>query len=294
MSFKELERALQAQVCESVYLVTNGDGKRYIATPFVYGDGDGPTIALRQHGSGWVLSDEGSTMMRLSWRLSEEELEEPVRQRKIADALALSQASHENGELILPVNDSGLGDALFDFVHSLLLVDELGYPESSHTPRARLTQVESLDETLNYRHVLVPADMAVEKTRGGHMISIPEFKSRFAGLIERSLPQERIHFDWHDSSWDVECNYVVDCMINGFGPPLFLHAPGSNVQARDATITIYRFSDQRVRGRHAAVFRDSTKLTRKVKSQLKAVCEVTFDNFEEEEERIQEYLYTLY
>ena len=110
MSFQELERELQAQICESVHIVANENGGYYIATPFYYGDGDGPVIALRRNGKGWVLSDEGSAMMRLSWRLSEEELGEPERQRKIADALALSQASQKNGELVLQVNGSRYGD----------------------------------------------------------------------------------------------------------------------------------------------------------------------------------------
>ena len=126
MSFQELERELQAQICESVYIVTKDDGRHYIATPFSYGDGDGPVIALRRNGKGWVLSDEGNTMMRLSWRLSEKELRDPERQRKIADALALSQASQKDGEILLQVNGSRYGDALFDFVHSLLLIDEVG------------------------------------------------------------------------------------------------------------------------------------------------------------------------
>ena len=100
-------------------------------TPFYYGDGDGPVIALRRNGKGWILSDEGNAMMRLSWRLSAEELKTPECQRKIADALALSQASQKNGELFLKVNGSRYGDALFDFVHSLLLIDEVTTPKSA-------------------------------------------------------------------------------------------------------------------------------------------------------------------
>ena len=292
MSFREIERALQAQVSESVNIVTDGDGKHYIATPFCYGDGDGPTIVLRPQGSGWVLSDEGSTMMRLSWRLSEEELEEPERQRKIADALALSQARQKDGELFLQVSDSRYSEALFDFVHSLLLVDELGYPERSSEPSDQQTHhIEHFDEGRKSSNVT--AARIGTQASSDRSMSITEFKSEFIDIVREALPHDRLHFDWHDASWDSIGNYVVDCMVNGMDSPLFLHAPGSNVQARDATITVYRFNDQEVNGRHAAIFRDASKLTRKVRSQLFAVCDVTFDNFDKEREGIREFLNTL-
>ncbi len=288
MSFQELERALQAQVSESVYIVTNGDGKHYITTPFFYGDGDGPTIALRRQGSGWALSDEGSALMRLSWRLSDDELEEPERRRKIADALALSQARQRNGELFLPVNDSKYGEALFDFVHSLLLVDELGYPESISISSDPEAQFDASQEVRSFEYATAAA-----RSLKRRLMPMQEFKRGFADLIKESLPRDRLTFDWHDASWDSAGNYVVDCMVNGMDFPLFLHAPGSNVQARDATITVYRFNDQEVNGRHAAIFRDASKLTRKVRSQLFAVCDVTFDNFERERESIRKFLNTL-
>ena len=290
MSFQELERELQAQICESVHIVTKDDGRHYIATPFFYGDGDGPVIALRQNGKGWVLSDEGNTMMRLSWRLSEKELKAPERQRKIADALALSQANQKDGELFLDVPNSKYSEALFDFVHSLLIVDELGYPDDSSASHSLVPYLESHDDWRDY-----PA-AASGPSRQGHksdLMSIPEFKKGFNRLIEESLPLNRFKFDWHDPEWDAAGNYTVDCMVNGMDIPLFLHAPGSNVQARDATITIYRFNEQKVKGRHAAIFRDASRLTKKVTSQLDAVCETQFYNFENEQGHIREYLQSL-
>ena len=288
MSFQELERTLKAQICESVRIVTNGNGKHYITMPFFYGDGDGPTIALRRQGDGWAMSDEGSTMMRLSWRLSEEEFEEPERQSKIADALALSQAKEKDGELLLQVSDSNYSEALFDFVHSLLIVDELGYPDKTTTSRELESHVDVFEEVTSF--ALAPTASMSAKRR---LMPMREFKRGFADIVRESLPHHKLNFGWSDPSWDPAGNYVVDCMVNGMDAPLFLHAPGSNVQARDATITIYRFNDQRVGGRHATVFRDASKLTRKVTSQLKAVCDVTFDNFEREREGIREFLNTL-
>lgn len=292
MSFKELERTLQAQLCESVYVVTNDDGRHYIATPFSYGDGDGPVIALRRNGKGWVLSDEGNTMMRLSWRLSEKELRDPKRQRKIADALALSQASQKDGELFLDVNKSRYGEALFDFVHSLLIVDELGYPESpsvSDKPATDLVDYFGWQQET----IVAAAEDAPRRRPKSYLMPIQEFKSGFTSLLEECLPQDRLNFNWHDPEWDDAGNYTVDCMVNGTVSPLFLHAPATDIRARNAIITIYRFNEQRVEGRHAAIFRDASRLPKKVTSQLAEVCDIRFGNFEKDQGRIREYLRSL-
>ena len=290
-SFQELERELQAQICESVYIVTKGDGKHYITTPFSYGDGDGPVIALRRNGKGWVLSDEGNTMMRLSWRLSEKELKSPERQRKIADALALSQASQKDGELFLQVNNSTYGKALFDFVHSLLIVDELGYPENPSVSDKLTTDIEYSSDW--QQETFVAASNAPRWSPKRPLMPIREFKNGFISLLEECLPQDRLNFNWHDPEWDTASNYTVDCMVNGMASPLFLHAPATDIQVRDTTFTIYRFNEQEVEGHHAAIFRDASRLTKKVISQLDAVCDVQFDGIENERERIREYLQSL-
>ena len=269
MSFHELEHILQAQASESVYLESDSEGRMYIVTPFAYGDGDEPVIVPRKNGSGWILSDEGSTMTRLSYRLSDSEREDPERQRKIAGAMAIGGVNAQDGELFRPVKDSKYSEALFDFVHALLRIDELGYPSPSS-----------------------PQNDAPLGRKKGRSMPVREFKKSFANLVIEALPYERVSFGWHDPSWDSNGEYAVDCMINGMATPMFLHALGTDTHARDAIITIYRFQEKIVEGRHIAIFRDATKLTKRVRSKLDAVCETRFDNFAEDRLHIREYLLT--
>ena len=65
MSLSEIARDLQAQISKSMYVEAGDDGRHYVATPFVFGDGDQPVIALAPDGDGWMLSDLGSTLFRL-------------------------------------------------------------------------------------------------------------------------------------------------------------------------------------------------------------------------------------
>ena len=181
---------------------------------------------------------------------------------------------------------------MFDFVHSLLVVDELGYPENFPPSQELATHIVPFSDWRGSDY-LAAASGPPRQSRKSDLMPMREFKMGFTDIIKGSLPRDRVNFNWHDSSWDADGTYTVDCMVNGMDIPLFLHAPGSNVQARDATITIYRFNEQEVRGRHAAIFRDASKLTRKVTSQLDAVCDVQFYKFENEQGRIREYLQSL-
>ena len=269
MSPHELEHTLRAQVSESVYLEPDSEGGNHVITSFTFGDGDGPVIVLRKNLSGWTLTDRGNTMMRLSYRLNDNEREDPERLRKIDGAMKLGSVIESKGELTRRVEGSNYAEALFDFVHALLRIDELGYPNLS-SPQSEEPQ---------YRNQ-------------GRGMSVREFRESFTNLVVESLPEERISFGWYDPSWDWNGEYAVDCMVNGMPTPLFLHALGTDTHARDAIITIYRFQEQSVRGRHIAIFRDADRLNKRVRSKLDVVCEIRFDNFVEDRSSIKEYLMT--
>ena len=275
MSPHELESALCAQVSESVYLAPDSEGVYYVITSFTFGDGDGPVIALRENRTGWTLTDQGNTMMRLSYRLSDKELEDPELGRKMKGAMNMGSVVESEGELIRLVKGTNYAEALFDFVHTLLRIDELGYPNPSYSPASSVARSQS--------------DVAQASMRR-HSMSVQEFRESFTDLVMESLPEERINFGWYDPSWDWNGEYAVDCMVNGMATPLFLHALSTNDHAKDTIITIYRFQEQLVRGHHIAIFRDASRLTKRVRSKLDAVCETRFDNFMEERSRIKEFL----
>ena len=282
MSFKELEHILQAQTSKSVHLESDDEGRMYIVPPFAFGDGDEPVIAPRKNGSGWMFSDEGSTMMRLSCRLSDSERQDPECQRKIDGAMAIGGVRVQDGELYRLVEDSNYSEALFDFLHALLRIDELGYPNRRQSA-TELGYGRSVSASMAHS-----GDSRYGNSRSG--MSVRDFRKAFTNLIMEVLPEERISFGWNDPSWDWNGEYTVDCRVNGMSSPLFLHALGTNTHARDATITIYRFQEQDVWGRHIAIFRDANRLTKRVRAKLDTVCETRFDSFLEERLRIKEFL----
>ncbi|MEW6672502.1 MAG: hypothetical protein AB1427_12420 [Thermodesulfobacteriota bacterium] len=64
------------------------------------------------------------------------------------------------------------------------------------------------------------------------------FMEDFHSLMEKSVPENRREFDWHDPVHDPDGKYLVDCRVNGMQKPLIIHALPNDDKTRDATITL--------------------------------------------------------
>lgn len=151
MSLSQIETDLKAQVSSSVYVEKDDHGQPYIVTPFAFDDGDEPVIALVPNGKGWMLSDFGNTLLRLSYRLDADEYDSPETQRKIDAAVALAQITKQGGKLTRALPEGEYAVALFEFTHALMRIDELGriamqQPQPALSAR-KLTRPELKEQT---------------------------------------------------------------------------------------------------------------------------------------------------
>ena len=129
MSLSEVTRDLQSQISQSLRIETDHRGQHYIATPFVFGDGDQPVIALSPEGDGWALSDRGNSLFRLGHQLTDAEYDDPALRRRMDSALVMAGIKQRDDELVKEIPPGQYAAALFNFVHALLKIDELGdYP----------------------------------------------------------------------------------------------------------------------------------------------------------------------
>jgi len=271
MSVTNIARELQSQVSASIYVEEADNGRHYVATPFVFGDGDQPVVALVANGSEWEFSDLGNTLFRLGFQLSPSELLESSNQRQLESALSMCGVERRNGVLTKPLRNGNYADSLFNFIHAMLKIDELGDFSISR----------SGSPSMSGPPVHPPSAGGLRR---------PDFKTEVAGFVEGLLPDRRIVRGWYDHSWDFEREYQVDFRISGKSAPMFLHAVGTPTHARDATITIYRFLDQEVDGRHVVIVRDASRITKRVLSKLENVCHNSFRNLGRERETIRNFL----
>jgi len=117
MSADALITEFRKKVCSEVELEAQGLDRYIVHTPFMFDDGDHFTIILKRQGDGWFLTDDGHTLMHLSY--SDVDLETETRWRVIEDSLSAHGIDNVEGEFRLAVPDEEFGDALWSFLQGI-------------------------------------------------------------------------------------------------------------------------------------------------------------------------------
>jgi hypothetical protein len=135
MSIETFEREFKEKVSSRLRLGSEGIGRFRVFTPFLFEDGDHLVIVLKRESAGWTLSDEGHTYVHLTYDLEEKDLQKGTRQKIITNALSSFGVEDRGGELMMRIQDSGYGDALYSFVQALLRItpDENSKPIDTYS-----------------------------------------------------------------------------------------------------------------------------------------------------------------
>jgi hypothetical protein len=252
VTIENITRDFRTKVCESVRIESEGVDRFRVFTPFMLQDGDHLAVLLRRENGRWVLTDEGHTLMHLTYDLDEEDLRHGTRAKLIDTALSAFSVEDRDGELVLPVPEERYGDALYSFVQALLRITDVTY-------------------------------LSRERVRS-------TFLQDFRAFITEHVPTPHRTFDWHDPVHDPEAKYPVDCRINGMPRPLFVFALPSDDKTQYATIALLKFERWQVPFRAIGVFEDQEEINRKVLARFTDVCDKQFSSLLGTRERITRYL----
>ena len=127
MSINHVEQDFHKKVSEKIHLVSEGNNRFRVNTPFRFTDGDHIVIVLKKEGNNWILSDEAHTYMRLSYDFEERQISKGERQKIISNALSVNQVEDRDGELIICVPDQQHGDALYSFIQAIIRISDVSY-----------------------------------------------------------------------------------------------------------------------------------------------------------------------
>src|ERR1700733_10273351 len=103
MNLDSIKTDFKGRVCEQIGLQQEGEDRFLVLTPFRFDDGDHFAITLKREGEGWILSDEASTLMHLSYWLDDKALESGNRREIVESSLAGFGVRSRDGELVIPV-----------------------------------------------------------------------------------------------------------------------------------------------------------------------------------------------
>ncbi len=252
MNGERIGDEFRRKVCRQIDVMPEGINRYRVVTPFEFDDGDGLVIVLKQQGSGWQLTDEAHTFMRLSYDSDTADLHRGTRQKLISNALDMFGVEDHDGELVMPVPDERFGDALFSFVQAILRVFDVNY--------------------LSRERVLTT------------------FKDDLRGFLKECIPAERRVFDWRDPEADPQGNYAVDCRVNGIDESLFIYGLTNDNRTNAATIAIHHFEKRGAQFRTLGVFEDQEKIGRKVLARFTDVCDRQYSNLGANRERIETFI----
>ena len=249
MTVTTIESAFQQRVAGEVRLLQEAPDRYRVFVPFRFEDGDHFTIVLRKMEGSWALSDEGHTLMRLTYDVAEADLREGHRKEIISDALKSFATEDRDGELIRRVDGDDFGTAFFDFTQALVKIADVTY-----LSRERVAST---------------------------------FREDLESLIIRAVPRENVDFDWVDPLRDPEHKYVVHFRIEQGLKPIFVFALRNDENVRDATITLHQFAQWGVVFRSAGVFDRQERIGRKVLARFTDVCDHQFPSLEHARESIE-------
>lgn len=228
------------------------DDRFEVLTPFQFDDGDRLSIVLRRDGSRWVLSDEGTTYMHLSYDVDPQDLERGGRAKIITNTLSTFGVEDRAGELLLSVPEGGWGSAIFDFAQALTRIADVTY-----LSRERVRQTFLQD--LRY-------------------------------FVAERIPEPRRTWDWHDPIRDPEGIYPVDIRIEAPQRPVFVFGLQSDDKVNVATITLHQFERWGLSNLSIGVFEDQAEIGRKTLARFTDIVDKGFSNLQGNTDRLDAYL----
>ena len=250
MDARDIEQDFKKKVCDEIYLSAEGLSRYIVIHPFTFDDGDHYVVVLKKVGDEWLLTDEGHTIMHLSYEdidLGRGGYKEIVDNTVSAFGLVNSQ-----GELTLTIPQTRFGDALFSFVQALLKISDVKYLERE--------RVRSL------------------------------FMEEFRAFLRELVPEPRRKFDYCHPQRDPRRIYPIDCQVETRNRPLFVFGIASDSKCQAATNIVYWWERQGERFNAMAIHENMEEINNRILARFSDVCGKQFSNLPTNRDRIKAFV----
>ena len=213
VSFAEQFRSA---ICREIELAEDSPDRYVVDVPFMFDDGDHYVIIAEHDGKGWTLTDEGHTLMHLSYTMPKFNNKRP---KEIIDrVLRMHGVENERGELRKPFKPEHAADALFGFAQAITQVMDTAF----------LAQRERVAATAG---VLANA-------------AEPSFKEEFRSVVRSAGRAWHVDSNYVHPRHDPTGLYPVDARVNGVEhAQVLIFALSNDTGCQLATITQNRWRE---------------------------------------------------
>lgn len=207
---KTLGQKISACMSYQICVENRGIEDYRISTPFLFNDGDELKIILKRSGNSWMLTDEGHTMMYLSYHNFN--ISSSTQRMKVLSRILSSHSMKDEDGCFMIDNiktEEDIASAVYTFSQGLLKI----------------------------------GDMNLWRKERAKSRSAEVFKSYvISGVKDRD-----IEFSYTDSECDPNGLYIVDCCVHlrQSNRPVYLFNIPSSEKAEATTATIYYFERMR-------------------------------------------------
>lgn len=219
---------VRRKLCREIDIEAEGVDRFNVYTPFMFDDGDHFVSILKRHEDEWVITDEGHTLMHLSY--GGPDVTADARGKILEEVLREHSVSNDAGILSVRVGRDAIGDGLFSYLQAISQVANLSRMTRSHVASA--------------------------------------FLGDFRELMESLLPPQGRTFNWHDPQRDPDGNYPVDCHYQPNGKAWLMFGVNSTGKCQNATITCQWFERHGIEFDSVAFYEDQTAVSRRAVAQL--------------------------
>jgi hypothetical protein len=238
MAIDPIAAAFRERISEQVEVEPEGHDRYRVMTPFMLPDGDHLSVLLRRVAGQWELSDEGVTLVRLSYRIDSDDLMQGNRLRIINDALSMFEVENRKGELAVGIRDDRFGEALYDFVQALIRISDVSLLSRDH----------------------------VRST----------FKEDLESAVRRLVPDPLLIANWSDPEHDPDGKSPVDYWVQRPIRPVAIFGLPNDGRVKDATITLLQLERWGRRVHSIGVFEDQEQIQPRTLARFSDVADKTF------------------
>lgn len=219
-----LSRLLCESWCAELDAERVGDGVR-MSLPLTELDGDAVTVWLSPTFGGWRISDQGTTLMRLSYQHDIDSLLEGTRGQVFERILTEHSVCYDDGRLIADVAERDLAGSLLQFGHAIQRISDLRF-----WTRTRVAS---------------------------------SFYDDLSELLASIVGVERIHRDYAAPNVPSSGDYPIDFYVDGGAEPLYVFGVPTKDKARLATIVLQHLQQHAPKFNSLVVFQNVSELASK-------------------------------